>query len=142
MRACSTVRRDASDADERVDERVPQSCGGTHAGDTEQTADDRRVDDGGRRCSARRADRDEARSRSCASVRASPSPFMDAAQIQAGLDKLDPRLVSSRTGAPSASQRGKAPGVVRRRVTGPAQCAITHTRDLEYMMVTREPRRS
>ncbi|MFN7981358.1 MAG: hypothetical protein U0Q11_05830 [Vicinamibacterales bacterium] len=65
-----------------------------------------------------------------------PSPFMDAAQIQAGLDKLDPRLVSSRTGGAISFAEGKAPGVVRRRVTGP-QYAITHTRDLEYMMVTR-----
>ena len=65
-----------------------------------------------------------------------PSPFMSAAQIQAGLNALDPKLVSSRTGGAVNFAEGKAPGVVRRRVTGP-QYAITHTRDLEYMMVTR-----
>ena len=65
-----------------------------------------------------------------------PSPYMSAAQIQAGLDKLDPKLVSSRTGGAVNFADGKAPGVVRRRVTGP-QYAITHTRDLEYMMVTK-----
>ena len=65
-----------------------------------------------------------------------PSPYMSAADIQAGLSKLDPKLVASRTGGAVSFAEGKAPGVVRRRVTGP-QYAITHTRDLEYMMVTK-----
>ena len=65
-----------------------------------------------------------------------PSPYMSAADIQAGLNKLDPKLVASRTGGAVPFAEGKAPGVVRRRVTGP-QYAITHTRDLEYMMVTK-----
>jgi hypothetical protein len=65
-----------------------------------------------------------------------PSPYMSAADIQAGLARLDPKLVSSRTGGAIPFADGKAPGVVRRRVTGP-QYAITHTRDLEYMMVTK-----
>ena len=65
-----------------------------------------------------------------------PSPYMSAADIQAGLSNLDPKLVASRTGGAVSFAEGKAPGVVRRRVTGP-QYAITHTRDLEYMMVTK-----
>jgi hypothetical protein len=65
-----------------------------------------------------------------------PSPYMSAADIQAGLSKLDPKLVASRTGGSVPFAGGKAPGVVRRRVTGP-QYAITHTRDLEYVMVTK-----
>lgn len=65
-----------------------------------------------------------------------PSPYMSAAQVQAALDALDPALVRSRTGGSVAFARGKAPGVVRRRVHGP-QYAITHTRTLEYMVVTR-----
>lgn len=65
-----------------------------------------------------------------------PSPYMSAADIQAGLAMLDPKLVSSRTGGAVPFANGKAPGVVRRRVTGP-QYAITHTRSLEYMMVTK-----
>lgn len=65
-----------------------------------------------------------------------PSPYMSAAEISAALDKLDPKLVSSRTGGAINFAADKAPGVVRRRVTGP-QYAITHTRDLEYMIVTK-----
>ena len=65
-----------------------------------------------------------------------PSPYMSAADIQAGLNKLDPKLVASRTGGAVSFAEGKAAGVVRRRLTGP-QYAITHTRDLEYMMVTK-----
>src|SRR3954468_572772 len=61
-----------------------------------------------------------------------PSPYMSAADIQIALDKLDPKLVSSRTGGSIEFAPGKAPGVVRRRVTGP-QYAITHTRTLEYI---------
>lgn len=66
--------------------------------------------------------------------RREPSPYMSAAAIREGLDKLDPKLVSSRTGGAIAFAEGKANGVVRRRVAGP-QYAITHTRDLEYMIV-------
>lgn len=65
-----------------------------------------------------------------------PSPYMSAAEIQAALGKLDPQLVASRTGGAVPFAEGKAPGVIRRRVTGP-QYAITHTRDLEYMIVTK-----
>ncbi len=65
-----------------------------------------------------------------------PSPYMSAAEIQVGLNRLDPKLVASRTGGAIPFAGDKAPGVVRRRVTGP-QYAITHTRDLEYMMVTK-----
>src|SRR3954467_14794801 len=65
-----------------------------------------------------------------------PSPYMSAADIQAALSKLDPALVASRTGGSIPFAPGKAPGVVRRRVTGP-QYAITHTRTLEYIVVTK-----
>lgn len=65
-----------------------------------------------------------------------PSPYMSASDIQAGLARLDPKLVASRTGGAIPFAGDKAPGVVRRRVSGP-QYAITHTRDLEYMMVTK-----
>jgi len=65
-----------------------------------------------------------------------PSPYMSAADIQTGLNSLDPKLVASRTGGSIPFAAGKAPGVVRRRVTGP-QYAITHTRTLEYMIVTK-----
>lgn len=65
-----------------------------------------------------------------------PSPYMSAADIQAGLATLDPKLVASRTGGAIPFAPSKAPGVVRRRMTGP-QYAITHTRTLEYMMVTK-----
>lgn len=65
-----------------------------------------------------------------------PSPYMSAAEIQTGLNALDPKLVASMTGGAVPFAGDKAPGVVRRRVTG-KQYAITHTRDLEYMMVTK-----
>jgi hypothetical protein len=61
---------------------------------------------------------------------------MSATEIQAGLDALDPKLVASRTGGSVPFAQGKAPGVVRRRVKGP-QYAITHTRSVEYMIVTK-----
>ena len=63
-----------------------------------------------------------------------PSPYLSQADIQAGLNKLDPKLVASRTGGAIDFAGGKAPGVVRRRMRGP-QYAITHTRTLEYMIV-------
>jgi Cupin len=65
-----------------------------------------------------------------------PSPFMSQAEIKAALDQLDPNLVRSRTGGAVDVAKGKAPGVVRRRMRGP-QYAITHTRTLEYMIVTK-----
>src|SRR6476619_6681151 len=65
-----------------------------------------------------------------------PSPYMSAAEIQTALDALDPKLVASRTGGAIPIAAGKAPGVVRRRMSGP-QYAITHTRTLEYIIVTK-----
>jgi hypothetical protein len=65
-----------------------------------------------------------------------PSPYLSQADIQAGLSKLDPKLVASRTGGAIDFAKDKAPGVVRRRMRGP-QYAITHTRTLEYMIVTK-----
>ena len=65
-----------------------------------------------------------------------PSPYMSAADIQKGLAGLDPKLVASRTGGAIDFAKDKAPGVVRRRMRGP-QYAITHTRTLEYMIVTK-----
>jgi hypothetical protein len=63
-----------------------------------------------------------------------PSPYMSAADIQTALSRLDPKLVSSRTGGAIDFAKDKAPGVARRRMSGP-QYAITHTRTLEYMIV-------
>jgi hypothetical protein len=65
-----------------------------------------------------------------------PSPYMSQAEIQTGLSQLDPALVASRTGGAIDIAKDKAPGVVRRRMRGP-QYAITHTRTLEYMIVTK-----
>jgi hypothetical protein len=65
-----------------------------------------------------------------------PSPYMSASEIQAALNGLDPKLVASRTGGSIPFAAGKAPGVVRRRMSGP-QYAITHTRTLEYIIVTK-----
>ena len=65
-----------------------------------------------------------------------PSPYMSAAEIQTALNALDPKLVASRTGGSIPFAAGKAPGVVRRRVSGP-QYAITHTRTVEYIIVTK-----
>src|ERR1700693_4753399 len=53
------------------------------------------------------------------------SPYMSAADIQAGLNKLDPKLVSSYTGGAVTIAPGMNAGV-RRRGTG-AQYAIQHT---------------
>jgi hypothetical protein len=64
-----------------------------------------------------------------------PSVYMSAADIRAGLDQVDPKLIASPTGGSVSVGKGFNT-VVRRRVTGP-QYAITHTRDLEYMVVTR-----
>ena len=65
-----------------------------------------------------------------------PSPYMSASEIQTALNALDPKLVASRTGGSIPFAAGKAPGVVRRRMSGP-QYAITHTRTLEYIIVTK-----
>ena len=62
-----------------------------------------------------------------------PSPYMSAADIQTGLNKLDPKVVASPAGG---SVNFGTNGVVRRRVTGP-QYAITHTRELEYIIITK-----
>jgi hypothetical protein len=64
-----------------------------------------------------------------------PSPYISAADIQAGLNKLDPKLVSSYTGGAVTIAQGMN-AVARRRVTGP-QYAITHTREIEYIIVTK-----
>ena len=65
-----------------------------------------------------------------------PSPYMSAADIQTALNKLDPQLVASRTGGAIPFADGKAARIARRRMAGP-QCAITHPRTLEYMIVTK-----
>src|SRR6476620_167499 len=65
-----------------------------------------------------------------------PSPYLSRTDIAAALDRLDASLVRSRTGGAVDVAPGKAAGVVRRRMRGP-QYAITHTRTLEYMIVTR-----
>ncbi len=64
-----------------------------------------------------------------------PSLYLSAADIQLGLDKLDPKLVASQTGGSVSVGRG-VNCVVRRRMSGP-QYAITHTRDMEYLVVTK-----
>jgi hypothetical protein len=64
-----------------------------------------------------------------------PSPYLSAADIQAGLNKLDPKLIASQTGGSVNVGQGLN-CVVRRRVTGP-QYAITHTRDMEYLVITK-----
>ena len=63
------------------------------------------------------------------------SPYLSAADSQASLDKLDPKLIASQTGGSVSIGKGLN-AVVRRRVTGP-QYAITHTRDMEYIVVTK-----
>jgi mannose-6-phosphate isomerase-like protein (cupin superfamily) len=60
---------------------------------------------------------------------------MSAADIQTGLTKLDPKVVSSYGGGAVSIAQGLN-AVVRRRVTGP-QYAITHTREMEYIVVTK-----
>src|SRR5260370_33999093 len=60
---------------------------------------------------------------------------MSAADIQAGLNKLDAKLVSSYTGGAVTIAQGMN-AVARRRVIGP-QYAITHTREIEYIIVTK-----
>jgi hypothetical protein len=65
-----------------------------------------------------------------------PSPYLSRTDLAAALDRLDPALVRSRTGGAVEIAPGKAPGVVRRRMRG-AQYAITHTRTLEYIVVTK-----
>ena len=63
-----------------------------------------------------------------------PSPYMSSVDIQTALNRLDAKLLASRTGGAVDVAKDKASGVVRRRMTGP-QYAITHTRTIEYMVV-------
>ena len=63
------------------------------------------------------------------------SPYLSAADIQSSLDHLDPKLIASQTGGSVSIGKGLN-AVVRRRVTGP-QFAITHTREMEYIVVTK-----
>lgn len=62
-----------------------------------------------------------------------PSVYMSYADIEAGLDKVDPKLLASPTGGAVSVGKGLN-AVVRRRVTGP-QYAITHTRTMEYLVI-------
>ena len=62
-----------------------------------------------------------------------PSVYMGASDIQAELNKLDPKLIASQTGGAVNVGQGLN-CVVRRRVAGP-QYAITHTRDIEYLVI-------
>jgi quercetin dioxygenase-like cupin family protein len=62
-----------------------------------------------------------------------PSPYFSSTDIEAGLDKLDPKLVASPTGGAIRLVK-EVEAVVRRRMAGP-QYAITHTRDVEYVVV-------
>ena len=64
-----------------------------------------------------------------------PSMYSSAAEIEAGLNKVDPKLIASPTGGAVTVGKG-VNCVVRRRVTGP-QYAITHTRDVEYLVITK-----
>ena len=64
-----------------------------------------------------------------------PSFYLSAADIQSGLDKVDPKLIASPTGGAVTVGQG-VNCVVRRRVAGP-QYAITHTRDIEYLVITK-----
>lgn len=64
-----------------------------------------------------------------------PSVYLSAAETQTGLNKIDPKMVATPTGA-SVSVGSGFNAVVRRRVTGP-QYAIIHMKELEYVVVTR-----
>ena len=64
-----------------------------------------------------------------------PSVYRSAADVETGLNNIDPKLIASQTGGAITIGTGLNV-VVRRRVTGP-QYAITHTRDLEYLVITR-----
>jgi hypothetical protein len=64
-----------------------------------------------------------------------PAPYLSAADIQTGLDRIDPKVVASQTGGSVSVGQGLN-CVIRRRVTGP-QYAITHTRDMEYLVITK-----
>ena len=64
-----------------------------------------------------------------------PSIYMSAAEIRAGLDKIDPKLIASQTGGAVNVGQGMNI-VVRRRVSGP-QYAIIHMTGLEYVIVTK-----
>jgi hypothetical protein len=64
-----------------------------------------------------------------------PSLYLSASNAEAALDKLDPKLIASQTGGAVSVGQG-VNAVVRRRVTGP-QYAITHTRTVEYLVITK-----
>jgi hypothetical protein len=64
-----------------------------------------------------------------------PSVYFSAADIQAGLDKLDPKAVATPTGGQFSFGRDFG-AVERRRVAGP-QYAITHSRELEFVIITK-----
>ena len=63
-----------------------------------------------------------------------PSPYLSTAEIQSALNKVDSKLIASPTGGSVSVGKGLNV-VVRRRVAGP-QFAITHTRDMEYLVIT------
>ena len=64
-----------------------------------------------------------------------PSVYLSAAEVEDGLGKIDPKLIASPTGGAVNVGQGLH-CVVRRRVSGP-QYAITHTRDMEYLVITK-----
>ncbi len=64
-----------------------------------------------------------------------PSVYLSAADVEAGLSKIDPKLIASPTGG-AVNVGESLHCVVRRRVAGP-QYAITHTRDMEYLVITK-----
>jgi hypothetical protein len=60
---------------------------------------------------------------------------MSAGDVQTGLNKLDLKVVASPAGG-SVNVAEGTNCVVRRRVAGP-QYAITHTREIEYIVITK-----
>lgn len=65
-----------------------------------------------------------------------PSPYMSAADMVAAINKVDPKVVASNTGGAVNIGGKELNATFRRRLTGP-QYAITHPRELEYMIVTK-----
>ena len=65
-----------------------------------------------------------------------PSPFMSAADLAAAINKVDPKIVASYTGGAVNIGAKDLNATFRRRLAGP-QYAITHTRELEYMIITK-----
>src|SRR5260370_33126580 len=62
-----------------------------------------------------------------------PSPYMSAAEIQAAFNKLDPKLVASRTGGAVDFADGKTHGVGRRPMSGPPS-GLNRTRNPGYVL--------